>query len=209
MEGYLRLFPLNLVAFPGEELNLHIFEDRYKQLVEECLTQQISFGIPSYVHAALEFGTEVKIKQLVRKYEDGRMDISTEATRVFKVKSFENPVKGKLYAGGEVEFQDNIYDIDIGHHHQMVELLREFYAALHLDQEIHVAEDAMSFHIAHKIGLSLEEEYELLKLPRESERQTFVVVHLKKAIPLLREIERTKQLIQMNGHFKHFDKLDY
>lgn len=209
MEGYLRLFPLNLVAFPGEELNLHIFEDRYKQLIEECLAQQISFGIPSYVHATLEFGSEVKINQLVRKYEDGRMDISTEATRVFKVISFENPVKGKLYAGGEVEFQDNIYDIDIARQLKMIELLKEFYVALHLDDEIHVADDVMSFHIAHKVGLSLEEEYELLKLPLESERQDFVIRHLKKAIPLLREIERTKQLIKMNGHFKHFDKLDY
>jgi len=209
MESYLRLFPLNLVAFPGEELNLHIFEDRYKQLIEECLTQQIPFGIPSYVHAKLEFGSEVKITQLVGKYEDGRLDISTEATRVFKVKSFENPVKGKLYAGGEVEFQDNIYDIDFSSQLEMIELLKEFYVTLNLEDEIRITDDVTSFPIAHKIGLSLEEEYELLKLSLESERQTFIIGHLKKAIPLLHEIERTKQLIQMNGHFKHFDKLDF
>ncbi len=209
MDNYLRLFPLNLVAFPGEELNLHIFEERYKQLISECLEKQIPFGIPSYVRTKIEYGTEVNIIKLAKKYDDGRMDIRTKAERVFKVKSFENTVPDKLYTGGTVTFQENIHDPDISRQLEMVALLKELYKTIKVEQELPVRNDVISFEVAHKIGLSLEEEYELLKLPKESNRQAFIIRHLKKAIPLLLEVERAKQLIKMNGHFKHFDKLDF
>jgi len=209
MDNYLRLFPLNLVAFPGEELNLHIFEDRYKQLIGECLEQQTSFGIPSYVRTKIEYGTEVHIIKLAKKYDDGRMDIRTKASRIFKVESFQNTVPERLYAGGTVTFQENIHDPDISRQLEMVGLIKELYNTIQLNQELPVDKDVISFEVAHKIGLSLEEEYELLKLPKESKRQAYIIRHLKKAIPLLREVERAKQLIKMNGHFKHFDKLDF
>jgi hypothetical protein len=108
-----------------------------------------------------------------------------------------------------VAYQENNYDTDESDRLHMIELLRELYATLHLENEVPVNNDTISFDIAHKIGLSLEEEYELLKLPLESERQTFIIKHLVKSLPLLREIERAKYLIKMNGHFKHFDKLDF
>jgi hypothetical protein len=103
MQKFLPLFPLNLVAFPGEKLNLHIFEPRYKELINECLEENKHFGIPAYIYNKLEgFGTEMKITKLVKRYEDGRMDISTEGVNVFELMDYENPLKDKLYAGGNV-----------------------------------------------------------------------------------------------------------
>ncbi len=74
MEAYLPLFPLNLVAFPGETLNLHIFEDRYKELIGDCLEHEAPFGLPAYVENQVEYGTEVQLVEVVERYDDGRLE---------------------------------------------------------------------------------------------------------------------------------------
>ena len=66
-----------------------------------------------------------------------------------------------------------------------------------------------SYQIAHKIGLSIEKEYELLKMPTETERQAYISAHLDKVLPVLHELERTKECIRMNGHFKNLDPLNF
>lgn len=101
---YLPFFPLKLVAFPGEELNLHIFEPRYRQLMADAETEGINFGVCSYLNQLTGFGTEVKLEQVFKRYEDGQLDIKTRGVRVFRVLNFENPMKGKLYPGGEIEY---------------------------------------------------------------------------------------------------------
>ncbi len=209
MENYLPLFPLNLVAFPGETLNLHIFEDRYKELVNECLVQDIPFGVPSYVDNQIEYGTEVMIVEVVKKYDDGRMDITSQATRVFRVLSFDNPTMGKLYAGGSVIFLENEYDADNHSRPEMIALIQELFSVISMVDRIEIAEDITSFNIAHKIGMSLEQKYSLLQIERESERQQVIIQHLRDTIPVLREVEQTKERIRMNGHFRKYDPLDF
>ncbi len=209
MENYLPLFPLNLVAFPGEKLNLHVFEERYKQLISECLEKKQPFGIPAYVDKKIEYGTEIYVKKVVKKYEDGRMDITTKASRVFKTLAFSNPVHGKLYAGGEVTYLENIEDGDLAARLEMASLIKALFDVMNVVKRVEVDADIATFVIGHEIGLSLEQEYQLIKLERESERQILVIDHLKRTVPLLREMERTKERIKMNGHFKHFDPLDF
>lgn len=206
---YLPLFPLNLVAFPGETLNLHIFEDRYQQLVGECIAQDIPFGIPAYVDNQIEYGTEVMVAEVVEQYDDGRMDISTQATRVFRVLSFDNPVEGKLYAGGEVLFLDNEYDADDHSRPEMIELIKDLFSVISMVDRVEVADDITSFDVAHKIGMSLEQRYALLQIERESERQQVIIQHLRDTIPVLREVEAAKERIRMNGHFRKYDPLDF
>jgi Lon protease-like protein len=209
MENYLPLFPLNLVAFPGENLNLHIFEERYKQLIGECQENEQPFGIPAYIDKKLEYGTEVYVKKIVKQYDDGRLDITTQAGRVFKVMSFMNPVGGKLYAGGDVYFLDNIRDDSPETRLEMISLIRDLYNVMNIVKRVEVDDDITTFDVGHRIGLSIEQEYELLQLERESQRQEMIIRHLEKTIPTLREVERAKERIRMNGHFRHFDPLDF
>lgn len=208
MENYLPLFPLNLVAFPGENISLHIFEERYKQLINECLEKNHPFGIPAYIDKKVEVGTEMYVKKVVKRYEDGRLDITTKASRVFKVMSFINPVGGKLYAGGEVIYLDNVQDGDADLRAEIVELIKDLYNLMNVVKKVEVDEDITTFEIGHKIGMSQEQEYLLLQIEHEKDRQAMIIQHLKKTIPVLREVERTKERIRMNGHFKHFDSLD-
>ena len=59
------------------------------------------------------------------------------------------------------------------------------------------------------MGLSFEQEYKLLQLPSESGRLAFIKSHLEGTIAVLKEVERTKKAIELNGHFKNFDPLDF
>ncbi len=66
-----------------------------------------------------------------------------------------------------------------------------------------------SYAFAHKMGLSFEQEYELLQLTNETKRLSYIRAHLDTTITVLNQINRTKAVIEMNGHFKNFDPLDF
>ena len=110
MTATLAMFPLELVVFPGEHLPLHIFENRYQQLIQDCETQQITFGIPAFVNRRISFGTEVKLEQVKQKYPTGASDIVCTGLRVFKVKEFYTNYADKLYSGATVQFLENDLD---------------------------------------------------------------------------------------------------
>ena len=205
----LPLFPLNLVVFPGEELNLHIFEPRYKQLINDCLVNKSTFGIPSYVLTKVEYGTEVHITEVTKTYDDGRMDIKTRGASVFHVEDFQNPWKDNLYAGGPVKYLDVEDDLDPKLHIQIVSLCRELFEWLHMEEEISITDKTSMYEVIHKLGLKLEEEYLLLKMKSQRQRQCYIIEHLENLIPALERAEKAKEKIRMNGHFKHFNPLKF
>ena len=209
MHVYMPLFPLNLVAFPDETLNLHIFEPRYKQMMQDILNGDRTFGVVAYVTDELDYGTEVKVDQVVRVYPDGRMDIKTTGQRIFRIQKFENPIPGKLYAGGEVEIIQQIEDGKPETRDQLIHLIQHFFDAIQAPEPLQISEDMCTFDVAHRIGLSAEQKYHLLQCSLESERQQMVIDHLEKAIPLLKNVEVTRDRIRMNGHFRHFDPLSF
>ena len=209
MSTLLPFFPLNLVAYPGERLNLHIFEDRYRQLTNECLAEKKTFGIPTFLDNRLPgCGTEMRVTALHERHPDGSMDISTEGIRVFRIETFDNPLADKLYAGGEVTFLPEETDL-IRPLPQLAELLEKLYNLLTTPVAYDPEQKPFSFQVAHKVGLSLQDEYELLTLRRESARQQFLIQHLQKVLPIVAEMERTKSRIRMNGHFKNLDPLNF
>lgn len=207
---YLPMFPLNLVAFPHEQLNLHIFEPRYKQLINDCLDINSTFGIPTYIDKKLmPYGTEVMVSKVVKVYEGGEMDISTLGLRIFKLENFENPIDGKLYAGGKISYlqhEDLSEEVD----HELFAMVEQFYTHLkkRFDYTTTIPQP-FSYRIAHKIGLSIQQEYDLLLMPTELMRQNYLKEHFRKIIPIVNELERTKEKIALNGHFKNLDPLDF
>ncbi len=207
----LPLFPLNIVPFPGEDLNLHVFEPRYKQLVNDCLKGDGTFGIPSYINNKIELGTEVEITEVFKTYEDGRMDIKTKAGRVFKVDEFWNPWGDKLYAGGLVTFIKRPEEVstDLNLLLRMKELVSQLFIWLQEANTPKIATAKSVFEIGHKIGFKLEEEYELLRMPHENERLEFTISHLENLLPALERAHLAQEKIKQNGHFKHLDPLKF
>ena len=205
----LPLFPLQSVFFPGEKVPLHIFEDRYKQLINDCRANAITFGIPVYIHDSIAYGTEVQLVEVVNTYESGAMDVICVARQVFKVLTFDNEMEGKQYAGGVVQFLDNINDGLKKDKEKVLAKIEELYKIMDVPFNHIPVEKFNSFVLAHKMGLSYEQEYQLLQMEKESERLSFIKSHLLGTIQVLKEVNRTKELIDMNGHFKNFDPLDF
>lgn len=205
MSIILPLFPLQLVAFPGEKLNLHIFEPRYKQLILECENENKTFGIP-YVenNKPMLIATEVELVAIRKKYPDGKMDISTKGIGLFKIQNFSKMLENRLYPGGEVKRISLDLNGDIVLYSKIRDMIAELYSFMQIDKDPpDLSQGFHCFSIAHKVGLSNFQEYELLKLKTEVQRQEYLINHMERFIPAVKEMENLRKKIQMNGHFKN------
>lgn len=201
----LPLFPLNLVVFPGEKLNLHIFEPRYRQLLADCLETGQTFGIPPYLNEQVQpIGTEMRLLKVERAYPGGEADIRTLGVGRFRTVEMLHEAPGKLYAAGYIAPLPDDAAEDPLLRPQISRLVEQLYGALGLQKLfIELPPDYRTFDVAHHLGLSTEQEYELLELPNEPERQQYVLRHLEHMLPVVLETERLKERVRQNGHFKH------
>lgn len=205
----LPMFPLQSIFFPGETVPLHIFEDRYKQLINDCRNEAITFGIPVFINGSIRYGTEVQLVEVVNSYEGGEMDVSCVARQAFKVLTFDNQMEDKPYAGGVVQFIENVNDVNDTDKKEVLDKVEELYYHMDVPFNPIPIEKFNSYILIHKMGLSFEQEYELLQMSKESERYMYIKNHLTATIAVLKEIDRTKLMIKLNGDFKNFDPLDF
>lgn len=210
MTNFIPIFPLGIVVFPGENLNLHIFEPRYRQLVNDCFQNKKSFGIPTVLDNRVnEIGTLVEISEIVKVYDDGKMDIKTKGLQVFRILELIREVPDKLYGAAIVNYPENN---ERGSRSLMVKLLnmvRELHKSLDVQKDFKKTDDELwSYDIAHHAGMSLQEEYEFIGLMTELHRQEYLKRHLAKVLPVANEIEALKKKIQLNGHFKDLKSFD-
>ncbi len=212
MTNFVPIFPLGIVVFPGENLNLHIFEPKYKQMINECHAEKKLFGIPAVVNRHLnEMGTLVEITEITRVYDNGEMDVTTRGQRVFRVLEIIKEIPDKLYSGAIVNYPDNIEDMGKRDLMQkVVNGIRELHRLLKVQKEFKKSDEHLtSYDVAHHAGLSLEEEYELLSLMQEVQRQEYLKRHLSKVLPVIGEMEQLKEKIKLNGHFRNLSSLDF
>lgn len=210
MMNLLPIFPLNIVVFPEERLNLHIFEPRYKQLIKECFEEKKEFGIPTVLKSGLsEIGTSVEILRIEKEYENGDLDVKTRGVRIFRILEVIKDLPDKLFSGAIVKYPENtsqgiqkkmqIIMNEVRYFHQLLEVSKEYKLS---DAEL------TTYDIAHHVGMSLEQEYEFLNLLREDQRQEYIQRHLKKLIPTIMELQNLKERIQLNGHFRRLSVED-
>jgi hypothetical protein len=137
------------------------------------------------------------------------MDVVCVARQVFKVVTFEPEMDDKLYPGGVVSFLDPIQDGDPDLVEAVLEACKKLYELMELPFGPIKLEVFNSFTLAHKMGLSFEQEYQLLQLASEKVRLQFLLDHLRQTIKVLGQLNRTRELIELNGHFRNFDPLDF
>jgi uncharacterized protein len=211
MTNFIPIFPLSIIVFPGEQLNLHIFEPRYRQLISECYSSKKPFGIPAVINNELkELGTLIEIKEIKKVYDDGKMDITTKGIRVFRMLELIKEVPEKLYSGAIVSYPGDEDDGNRLLMQKVINGIKELHKLLQVQKDFKKGEEELrSFDVAHHIGLNIDEEYELLGLFRESQREAYLKRHLTKVIPMLTQMENLKEKVKLNGHFKNLQSFDF
>ena len=178
MRGY-PLFPLNIFLLPGDFTQLYIFEERYKQLINESWDSGESFGLPfSSKLNARNFGTAVKVHEIVSRHENGEMEIIVQAVGNFRLDKFHYQKNGKLYPCGDVSFfiQDNEAQTS-------EDLLLRFRAHLlksqDIDAELIALESPNLYEIAGFLGLNDLEKMELLALGDPAKMERYLINYLR------------------------------
>jgi Lon protease-like protein len=186
-------------------LPLHIFEDRYKQMVNECLEQESEFGmVLADESGTRRVGCTARIVELVERYEDGRMLILVEGSRRFKLNSI---LTGKPYYVGEVDYLEEEQE------EEDVTALAEECIAL-LERVVEAATEGsvgieiqppyrnLSFAIAGRIDFDLETRQQILELTSEEGRLKKVKELLSAAAERLEREQQAREKAQKNGHLR-------
>ena len=139
------------------------------------------------------------------KYDNGEMDIKTKGHKVFRILEVIKEVPEKLYSGAIVNYPVN--KEDSGKKVLMQKIVNgilELHRLLNVTKDFKKSGDQLtSYDVAHHAGLSLEQEYELLGLLQEVQRQEYLKRHLAKVLPVLAEMDLLKEKVKLNGHFKN------
>jgi len=205
MSIFLPLFPLKLVVFPGEKLNLHIFEPRYRELINECEQEGITFGIVPYLDGKIaDVGTEIELVEISNRYDDGKMDIKTVGKRIFKIDQLHKEVAGKLYSGADVDVISFSQNSDLFLNEEILNNVKRLHKILDIKVEApETPSDFITFDIAHLVGFNLVQELEFLSIQEEQDRQKIMLAHLLKLIPMAEEMRELQKRAKLNGHFKN------
>lgn len=196
------MFPLQLVIFPGEVIPLHIFEPRYKQLIAECEADGITFVIPTFVNQSVsQFGTEVSLVKVIRRYDDGELDILVRGERVVKLLEVVERFGDKLYSGVRCEPAPYHADADDDIEAALREKVMQLAQLLERTGPItELTQDSFAFALAPFLNLNLSQKLTLLAMHSESDRQEFLIRHVDELIKQVRKrVDTPKTVIGQNG----------
>jgi Lon protease-like protein len=198
------LFPLNVVLMPGTPLPLHIFEERYKQMVNECLEGGAEFGmVLADESGTRQVGCTAKIVELVQRFDDGRMVILVEGSRRFKLK---NIMSGKPYYMGDVEYLEEGPEEDVTLLAEecvaLLELVVEAATEGSVDIEIEPPYHNLSFNIAGRIEFDLDTRQQILELPTEKGRLEKVKELLAETAAKLERERQVREKAEKNGYLR-------
>jgi len=202
-EALLPLFPLELVLLPRTPLPLHIFEERYKEMIGLCLEEPCEFGVVLVRgNGVLRTGCAAAIDRVLQRHDDGNMDILAYGTDRFEISSIDS---GRSYFRAEVRYFD---DDDI--RPARPELVREAnlrrleYAHLTGEDaaDLDLMDPRVSFLLAH-ISPDLNFRQMLLQMRSEADRMEQVAAHLASLVERHHTKESMSKVARQNGHGKH------
>ena len=193
------LFPLNVVLLPGAILPLHIFEPRYRQMVRHCVDEKCEFGVLlALPKGIVRVGCSAQVTEVVKSYNDGRMDIITVGRTPFRITQLMNT---EAYANdqlleGDVDFlDDRELRTDARTQNELMRLYEVCHTLIFEDYPRNIESEAaeyLSFLVASTLPLDLLCKQQILELRSEADRQQRLVGYLREWAPHLQKEEKAR-----------------
>lgn len=201
------LFPLNVVLLPGADLPLHIFEPRYRQMVGRCLEDKDEFGmLLALPKGIVRVGCTARIVEVVKRYQDGRLDILTvgcEPFRVVELLNAEAYVQDHLLEGHVDYLDDRERPIDAAVRRELIGLYEACHTLIFEDYPKNIQNDSdenLSYVIAATLPMDLLWKQQVLELRSEADRQERLLSYLRGWAPHLQKVEKAQAHSAGNGH---------
>ncbi len=173
------LFPIGILLLPGEEYHLHIYETRYKQLIENVKENGNSFGVPILINGKMhQYGTMAKLSNIQTMYSNGEMDVKIIGEHVIKIDELLIPFPERIYNGGMVK----IVGAETAEQDTITELRMTLITYLELRQlnfeatEIDLLKTSFDFALHLKINTN--ERLKLIQMKNEAHRIFWLKSHL-------------------------------
>lgn len=198
-ELLLPLFPLEVVLLPGNPLPLHIFEERYRLLIGECLEQKAEFGVVLCKDDALaRSGCSATVERVVERYPDGRLDIVTVGRRRFEILFTDEQ---RPYLRGAVHFFEDDPGTGAAQpaSQRLAGLVEEILRLLPGPSRTGVGAGENAFQVAAAVPLQLGFRQRLLESRSEAERVAWLCEYLEKLAPRLQLARRVERVARSNG----------
>ena len=200
----LPLFPLGVVLFPRTALPLHIFEERYQEMIGEAIADESEFGIVlAQENGILHQGCAARVERVLKRFDDGRLDILTIGSRRFELSRLD---EGRNFLRGEVTFFDDVEgsEASFGLRQRVTTGFQKHFSTL--AQEFPFEIDYQDAQLSFQLGQLLPDlhlKQQLLGMRSEAERLE-KLIHFFPTFAAQREVaEHIKRVAPTNGHGKH------
>jgi ATP-dependent Lon protease len=201
------LFPLNVVLLPGADLPLHIFEPRYRQMVSRCLDEKSEFGmLLSLPKGLVRVGCTAEILEVVKRYDDGRMDILTVGRAPFRILELFNVeafTEDSLLEGQVDYLDDRERPAEARLQRELVELYEVCHTIVYGDYPRGIqgnVPENFSYIVAGTLPMDVMWKQQVLELRSEADREERLVTYLREWAPHLQKAEALRQRADGNGH---------
>lgn len=186
------MFPLSIFPLPGELVPLHIFEPRYRQLLNDAESRDIPFGIYFNHEVNVEkLGSLVKLESVLKRYPGGEADIIVKCTDLFTMTTLYRNFKDKLYPGGEVKYW-NVSSPAVND--RLEQEFLQYLLLLKINQQ---PKPYSVFDIANELALSFEDRLKFVGMEAERQEQ-FLLGRIRYHGLLLKEADKAKDIFHLN-----------
>lgn len=187
------MFPLSIFPLPGELVPLHIFEKRYRQLLEDAEKRDFSFGI-YFNHTAntSKLGALVQLESVIKRYPEGESDIIVKCTDLFEMNKLYRTHQDKLYPGGDVRLWNT--DLTTQVSSKLKSEFDSYLLAIHISTPL---KEVSVYHVANELGLDFNERMKFV-LSDDEKKELFLLHQLHYQKQLLHHVEKAKDVFHLN-----------
>ncbi len=184
------LFPLNIFLLPGDFTQLYIFEERYKQLINECVEKNQPFGIPfSSRINTLKLGSLVKVSEVIKRHPSGEIDILVQSVGLFRLNQFNFQKEDKLYPTGDISGLEKVENFSASP--SLMDKFKKYLLEYgNVANKLLSVKQLLVFDIANELYLTEVEKLELLRCETKEEYNSFLENYLH-YLNLLEEQEKS------------------